>query len=417
MRIVSTLALGLALAGAGIATQGAAKDPKPAPTKYTPAVQTALVAAQNALKANDAATAAAKVAEAKQTGLPTDDDKYSTGSIEYQLYKLNKDQAALSDGIDLMLASGKASADLQSQLYVSQGTLAYQNKDYRKAEAALLAAQKAGSTDANLIPVLVSSMANNGETLQALTTLNAAIDQSAAAGKPVSADWFQQGISLGYRAKGTPAELAPVNEQTSALTKKWVAAYPTKANWHDALAIYRDQNHLATDVQVDVFRLLRAANAMTADVDYREYAEDTYLRFPQEAMTALQEGSAKGVVNLAAKNDASEILALVKGKVAGDKGSLPAADKSARAAANGKAALFTADAYVGYGSYAPAIELYKLAVTKGQVDLPTVYLHMGWAQALSGDAAGAKASFAQVTGVRKTLADFWVIHLDHATAG
>ena len=79
--------------------------------------------------------------------------------------------------------------------------------------------------------------------------------------------------------------------------------------------------------------------------------------------------------------------------------------------------MFTADAYVGYGSYAQAIDLYKVAIAKGQVDLPTVYLHMGWAQALSGDAAGAKASFAQVTGARKTIADFWVIHLDHPTAG
>ena len=416
MRIVSTLALGLALAGAGIATQAPAKDAKPAPAKYTPAVQTALVAAQNALKANDLATAAAKLAEAKQ-GAVTDDDKYSTGSLEYQLYQKNKDQAVLSDGIDLMLASGKAPPELQQQLYFNQGTIAYQAKDYRKAEAALQAAQKAGSTDPNLIPVLVSAMAANGETVQALTVLNAAVDQSAAAGKPVSADWFQQGISLGYRAKGTPAELAPVYEQTAALTKKWVAAYPTKSNWHDALAIFRDENHLPTDVQIDVLRLLRAADAMTADADYREYAEDAYLRFPQEAMTALQEGSAKGVVNLSAKNDASEILGVVKGKVAADKASLPTADKSARAAANGKAALFTADAYVGYGSYAQAIELYKLAIAKGQVDLPTVYLHMGWAQALSGDAAGAKASFAQVTGQRKTIADFWVIHLDHPTAG
>ena len=132
-------------------------------------------------------------------------------------------------------------------------------------------------------------------------------------------------------------------------------------------------------------------------------------------MQILQEGNSKGIVNLTAKGDAADVMGIVKGKVAADKASLPAADKGARAAANGKAALSTADAYVGYAEYAKAIDLYKVALAKGGVDANTVNLHMGWAQALSGDAAGAKATFATVAGPRKPVADFWIIHLDHPT--
>jgi hypothetical protein len=165
-----------------------------------------------------------------------------------------------------------------------------------------------------------------------------------------------------------------------------------------------------------VFRLLHSASALLSDGDYREYASNIYLRYPGETATILKEGGAKGVVNLTGKNDATDLLAIVNGKVAADKASLPASDKSARAAADGKAALSTADAYVGYGMYPQAIDLYKVALTKG-ADAATVNLHMGWAMAESGDAAGAKAAFAQVSGVRKPIADFWVIHLDHPTAG
>jgi hypothetical protein len=164
-----------------------------------------------------------------------------------------------------------------------------------------------------------------------------------------------------------------------------------------------------------VLRLQRAANALEGDADYREYADDVYLRFPNEAMQVLQEGSSKGIVNLTAKGDAADVMAIVKGKVAADKASLPAADKSARAAANGKAALSTADAYVGYGDYAKAIDLYKVAIAKGGIDAGAANLHMGWAQALSGDTAGAKTTFAAVTGPKKPIADFWIIHLDHPT--
>ena len=73
------------------------------------------------------------------------------------------------------------------------------------------------------------------------------------------------------------------------------------------------------------------------------------------------------------------------------------------------------DGYYGYGNYAKAIELYKLALTKGGVDANMVNTRIGAALAKSGDKAGAKAAFAQVTGPRKELADFWTVYLDHPT--
>ena len=416
MRSISTLALAVAVAGMSVAAPALAKD-KPPAVKYTPAVAKGYNDGRKALDAGDIAGATTDYQAAKAAA-QNDDDRFVAGQLAVAIGQKSNNTAILGEGVDMMLASGKALPEQKAQLYDNQGRIAYAAKDYRKAEEAFAQAQQAGSKDEQLVPVLVQTMQLNGETLKALTTLNAAIDANVAANQPTPQEWYQRGLSIGFGAvKSNPADLPQITDATTQITKKWVAAYPTKSNWHDALLTYTSQVKASTDVQIDVFRLLRAAGALSGDSDYREYAEDVYLRYPNEAKSVLQEGSSKGILNLAGKNDASEVLGIVTGKTQADQASLPAADKSARASANGKGALTTADAYVSYGDYPKAIDLYKVAATKGGVDAGTVALHMGWAQALSGDAAGAKQTFATVTGVRKPIAEFWAVHLDHPTQG
>ncbi|WP_294391775.1 hypothetical protein [uncultured Sphingomonas sp.] len=418
MKIVSHLALALALGGLAVATPASAakkKDEAAAPKKnYSKEALAPLAAAQKALDGNDAATAAAELEKARAAAT-TEDDKYATGSLMYKLSQQNKDNALQAQAIDLMVSSGRADPAVLPQLYIAQAQLAWEKKDYPRVEQALTAAQQSGTDNTDIVPMLVMAQSNQGQPLKALQTVNTAIDKQVAAGKPVPAEWYERGVDLGYRAKANPADAPAINAATLEVTKKWVAAYPTKKNWNNALRVYGDRANLDTAAQVDVFRLLRHANALSGDVDYREYALDVYMRFPNEAMSVLQEGSSKGVVNLTGKNDATDVMAQVKAKVPGDKASLAGADKSARAAATGKGALSTADALVGYGEYAKAVDLYKVAMSKGGVDNNVANLHMGWALAQSGDAAGAKTAFGQVQGQLKPIADFWVIHLDHPT--
>jgi hypothetical protein len=151
---------------------------------------------------------------------------------------------------------------------------------------------------------------------------------------------------------------------------------------------------------------------MKGERDYMDYVLATYLRNPGEAQAVLNAGVASGQVNASGKN-ATEIKGIVAQKVPADKASLPAGEKSARAAATGKFALNTADAYLGYGEWAKAADLYKVALQKGGVDANVVNVRLGMALAKSGDAAGAKAAFAQVTGPRKSLADLWTVYVDH----
>jgi hypothetical protein len=419
MRIVSKIALAVALGGLVAATPAIAKkkdEEKAASSeKATPAVQKAAFDAQKATDAGDLATALTNYNTAK-AAMVNNEDKFMVGRVGYQIYQKNKDMQLFSDSVDLMLESGKPSAEAQKQLYFAQGQMAYNKKDYAKALTAFQNAEKAGATDPDLVPLIVESTALQGQTLQALQTLNAEIQKHSAAGEKIPAEWYQRGVSIGYKNKN-PADAAAINQATLDLCLKWVASDPQPRNWNGALEVYAQQFKVDNEIRLEMLRLMRAAGALEGGDDYREYADDVYLRFPNEAMQVLQEGAAKGKVNLAAKGDAADVMGIVKGKVAGDKASLPGADKAARAAASGKAALSTADAYVGYGEYAKAIDLYKVAQAKGGagVDPNTLNLHLGWALALSGDAAGAKTAFQAVTGPRKPVADFWLVHLDHPT--
>lgn len=417
MRIVSKMALAIALGSVAVAAPVfAKKEEKAAPAekeKATPAVQKAAFDAQKAADAGDVPTALTNYNTAK-AAMVNNDDKFMVGRVGYLIFQKNKDQQLFKEAVDLMLDSGKASPAAQKQLYFARGQIAYNTKDYAKAAAAFKSAEEAGADDPDLVPLLVESTALGGQTLPALALLNDEISKRLKAGQPVPTEWYQRGLSIGYKAKPNPAEAPAVSAATLEITKMWVAADPQQRNWHDALMIYDQMFKIDAETRVDLFRLLRAAGALQGDADYREYAVDVYLRFPNEALQVLQEGSGKGMVNLT-KGDAADVMGIVKGKVAADKASLASTDKAARASPNARAAVSTADAYVGYGDYAKAMDLYKVALGKSGVDANTVNLRMGWVQALSGDVAGAKTSFAAVTGSKKPLADFWLLHLDHPT--
>ncbi|MDO6414729.1 hypothetical protein Q4F19_10095 [Sphingomonas sp. BIUV-7] len=414
MKMLSTTALCLALALGGVVATAPAfakeKEAKPAAMELSPKVRAGAVAAQAALAKNDFAGAKTAI-ETAEPEIKTADDKYIVGQLYLQVAQKGQQPDLFPKAVNMMIDSGKAPPETVSQLQMVKAKMAYQAKDFRTAETALLAAQAAGSADADLIPVLVSSQHELGKDLVALQSLTATIDKQQAAGQPVPEAWYQRGIAIGYGAKAGP-DKAAINAITADLARKWVSAYPTKSNWRDSLVIYRDSSKLDPDTEIDLYRLLYATGGMKGERDYMDYVLATYLRYPGEAQMVLNAGTSSGQVNPAGKN-ASEIKGIVSAKVPADKASLASAGKSANAAATGKVALNTADAFLGYGEWTKAVELYKLALQKGGVDANVVNVRLGMALAKSGDAAGAKAAFAQVTGPRKPLADLWTVYVDH----
>lgn len=413
MKFVSTMALGLALVCGAAVSLGAPamakeKEPKPPTFNLSKPVREAVAAAQKALAANDTATAAAQLATAKAAAA-TPDDNYVIGSIAYDLGRKANNMAQQLEGIDAMLASGKVDAAQQPKFYLAQGQMAYQAKQYAKAETALDQAVRLGASDPNVVALLVEAKNQNGKPAEALEALEAGIAKQSAAGQAVPNEWYGRGLGIGMGAKQKdPATQAKLAASTGRIAQSWIAAYPTKSNWRDALIIYRDVNKIDPDQELDLMRLMRTAGALKGERDYMDYVAATYLKFPGEAKAVLEEGSAAGFLNLGAGNP-KELYTLVKGKIAADKASL------SKAATTGKSALSNGDAYLGYGDWTTAADLYRTALSKGGVDANVVNTRLGMALARAGQKDAAKQAFSQVTGPRAGLAKYWTIYLDKSS--
>jgi len=218
----------------------------------------------------------------------------------------------------------------------------------------------------------------------------------------VPEDWYRTGLAI---ANDTHSP------QSANIAADLVANYPSPTNWRDALTVYRTTVKLDAGANLDVMRLLRAAKALKGESDYYEYASAAMMRgLPGEAKAVVEEGSAARAIN-ASRPVFQDVQAVTGAKIAQDRASLPKLESQAKSAANGKLALNTADAYLGYKQYAQAAALYRVALQKGGIDAGEANTRIGIALALSGDKAGAQQAFSQVSGPRAGVAKFWTIWL------
>jgi tetratricopeptide (TPR) repeat protein len=284
--------------------------------------------------------------------------------------------------------------------------MALQRKDYAKAQAEFEKLVQMNPSDSSMLVEIAELQRRQGQNQKAIATLQQGIATQEKAGTKPDESWYRRALAIAYDSK-LPAE-------TLATSEALVRAYPNATNWRDVLVIYRDTTRFDDQGNLDILRLMRANSALAGERDYAEYAETASLRgYPGEAKAVIDEGIAKGALKTTTPF-VKEVTASVNPKIAGDKASLPGLEKESKAAANGRAALGTADAYLGYGQYAKAAELYKVALQKGSVDAATVNTRLGFALGKSGDKAGAEAALKSVTGApRDQLARYYLIWLNN----
>ncbi|HWL46413.1 MAG TPA: hypothetical protein VNQ31_01730, partial [Sphingomonadaceae bacterium] len=278
MKLVSMVALGAALAFGGVAVldanpAAAAKKEKAPSFNISKDVRASVSAAQQAVQKKDWAEAQTKIDEALAAA-STPDDKYVAYSVLYDIATGTSDQAKQSQAIEGMLASGRVEAAKQPQFYLVAGNLAYQTKDYKRAEALLDQSIKLGGAPVEAYALAAESKENNGNSAGAVNVLIQAAAAEKAAGKKLPSDYYGRGIAIGYKAK-----LAP---QILELTQAWLRDYPTADNWRDSLTIYRDVNHVDADQELDIYRLMRTIGALKGESDYYTYAQQLYLKYPGE---------------------------------------------------------------------------------------------------------------------------------------
>lgn len=362
---------------------------------------------------NDQITAADAAAK-------TDDDRYFAQifRLQFEDFKLQtqargdvaayqKGEAALVAPMKALVANPKTAAEQKASFAVRLGQIAYDAKDYAGAVALFEQARAAGSTDPNLLLDLARAKSESGDIAGGVGVLQQAIDAEQAAGRKAPESWY-----LYARAR-----MSNANDVKGTLdwTRKLIAAYPTAKNWSESLLwfAFTSPTKLDKRERIDVFRLMRAAKAINDQDVYLEFAEDLFdVGLPNEAKAVIDEGRAAGKVPATGGRAAAtytESTGAIK-----NSGSVASLETKAKASPNGLTAAATGDGYLGEGNYAKAIELYKLALSKGGLTKPDeVLAHMAIAQAFSGDKAGAKASFAMMKSpVRIQIASFWTLWLD-----
>jgi tetratricopeptide (TPR) repeat protein len=404
------LALALAAGSSGYAAPAIAQAKQAAPAAAPEArkfnlskeERAAIAPYQAAVVAKDYAKAATLL-PAAQAAAKGADAKYILANLQLQIASAGTDQAAQAAAVEAMIQSGGVAAADLPRLYRALGGLYTNLKQNDRATAAFqkLAELEPNSTDTVLM--LAEARAKENKPAEAISLIERAISTAKASGQTVPENWYRRALKFAYEAK-LPA-------QTMKISRDLISAYPTATHWRDALTIYRQQGNLDKATETDVLRLLRVTKGMQGDSDFLTLASNLNdAGLPGESKAVLDEGVQRKLI-APTKPYFSQLLSSTGGRVSADRTSLPSLETKAMAAANGKLALSTADAFYGYGDYAKAATLYRAALQKGGVDSNLANTRLGAALALAGQRAEAEAALKAVTGPRADLAAFWLLWL------
>lgn len=333
------------------------------------------------------------------------DERKALGGLLYNASVPIKDTALQAQGMEMMLASGKVAPERLGRFNFIAFQLRYGKKDYAGAQQFLQAAIDNGFTDErytadDLKLLMFETKVSGGQLQDALAYIGGQADVRKAAGGTVPEIWYRRAVSEAYQAE--------VGSQLYPIVQRWVTDYPTDKNWNDALNLTRNLNEFDNQAALDLLRLANQLNVLTQENDYVWYVEVADpQRLPQEVKTLIEQGYSRGAVSR--DNEyISEALGVATNAVAADRADLPAIEQEASAAgAPLRIVRAAGSAFLSYGDYAKAETFYAKAAGMAGADRDEMLTRLGIAQVGVGKFEEAKASFAQVAGVRAPIAMLW----------
>ena len=418
MKMVSKIALSAALVvglnGAVLVAPVIAKKKEEAPAapSLSKEARAAAVAAQTALAATPKDLAGAQTAiDTLDTVAKSDYEKYLAQGLRLSL--VNSQTAgqpdaqrvpALTPILDAILANPATPKEELGRRNLERGSLAYAMKKYPDALRYLTRARELGTTDSNLSLQIAQAKIETGDVKGGVAEIGTAVAAEKAAGRKPPEEWYKYAF--------TRLGKAGDQEGADSWTAAWLTEYGTPANWRGAIYTFGFQGAAAVKYsknRIDLFRLLWATKSQAGQREYIDYADAALtIGLPNEAKTVIDQGMSSGAIP-AGNVTATELLTRAKTGIAGSS-PLAVKEKNAIAGAKGDLAQQAGDAYFGTRNYAKAIEMYRLAETKGAPDADRNNLHLGMALALSGDREAAKAALARVsTDPNKAIARLWTV--------
>ncbi|MDG2002867.1 MAG: hypothetical protein P8J20_05995 [Novosphingobium sp.] len=384
--------------------------------KLSPDFQKAIVKAAKALDKKDLETAKTELA-ASEAFILTADDRFQYYSMMLNLGLATSDQPQQIKGLRGMLDTGLVPAERVGQYSSIAADAAIKDKDYDAAIAYARKAEGAGYQAHQVYPLLaqaqwgkagksnLSAEPARTHVSQGLANFKKGIDAMKAAGQAVPVQWYQ--VAVG---KAESAGLPEVGEWAQMAFE----ADPSGSNLRTILRLFQRENPSMTNREnLDLLRLMYWSGGLVLAADFVEYAEMAGKSgIYGEVKEVIDDGRKTGVLGSA---EGGEFYSTASEQYDSDKASLPSAVADARKASTGKIAAATGDAYLGYGDYAKAVEMFELALQKGGISADEVNTRIGIAQTKNGNDTAATAALSKVQGgVRGTLAKYWSDYIERS---
>ena len=175
----------------------------------------------------------------------------------------SKDDAAMLQGAEMLIASGRADAATVGQFNMVAAQLAYNSKQYAKARTFLEGAIAAGYTENDPELLLAEAYFAENQFAPGLNYLSDKIAARKAAGQPVPEGWVKRGLAIAYNNK--------LSAEASRWALDYARDYPSEASWGDAISILINTNSYQPAEMLDLLRLARATNTIRTGGLYLEY--------------------------------------------------------------------------------------------------------------------------------------------------
>lgn len=334
------------------------------------------------------------------------DEQVALGGLIFNTGIASKDNALQLQGVEMMLASGKLQQAELGKFNMVAFQIAASLKQYEKARPYL---QKAIDLNYSTETITTSDLQMNmaelyfseDRNVEGLKYLSDAIAQRKAQGLEVDQKWYRRGVSVAYTNEIVP--------QVYDFVTAWVIDNPAPENWRDAVNLTRNLNEFEAPALLDLLRLGKRVGTLKDKNDYIFYIEAADARrLPMEVKQLIEEARANGAIPKGTDTFVDEQLGVATGRIASDRADLPALERDANAAsAQLRTVVAAGDAFLSYGEYAKAAGFYQKSLGLPGVDRNLALTRLGIAQIGMGNAAGARASLAQVEGVRMPIAKLW----------
>ena len=419
MRATSRAALALTLAAGlngAMSTAFAASAPASAASQPDNAVPAAFAtpfnAAQEMLKAGNAAGALAKLKEAEALPDQTPYEKYLILRVKAPAEYSTNDNVGANRDFDALLASPLLPAEDRTIMLKFVAEILYTGEQYDKAAAAIQRYIDAGGNEPQLTELLPQAQYAAKNYSAAAKGFRAEVDATIAAGHVPTEKQLRFLVSAYLQAKDDPGYVVGL--------ELLAVHYPKPDYWRELIGRAREVDNFSDKLTLDVYRLKAQVFGHVDDRERVNYAAlAARAGYPGEAKKVLDDAFANKPFTGADLADATKLRPEINKAAAGDLAQAAASEKAALAAKDGNALAAQGLLETTQDNPAKGADLLAQGIARGGLRQPEeVKLHLGYAQVRAGHDADAMKTFQSVGGTNGTasLAHVWILYLQSKTA-